>query len=284
MNIPHDSIKATFVQAGRGRWDRSVDGFIHRKTCPCAIVAQVTMGQYEIACGKERPVLIKTGEAFLTAPDVPLTITHHCDQRTGLMMSHWIHFSFSVFDALDLMRFLKLPPRVEERWASTFGGVSEDLLAVQAPPTGNHNDLATAARINELAFKLLRLLCEFLPPESGLAGVSTGMTRLLPAIEHTRRHLDTKTTVAEMAKRVGLSTPRFHAEFRRWFGEPPLEHVRKMRLAKASELLRGTDLSLEETAQATGFCNQFHLSREFKKMYGRPPSAFRRDSRDGLVA
>lgn len=280
MNIPYNSIKVSFADAGSGRWDLKVDGFVHRKTIPNMIVAQVTMGKYEIAVGNAPSVMIETGEAFLTPPNIPLTITHHCDPQSGEMTARWIHFNFTAFDALDLSRLLHLPLRVEKRWASQCGSVSDEMRALGNTGT---NDLATAARRNELSFKLLSILCELLSPEVGLPEETPGVARLLPALEYAQRHLEAKLTVNDLAKRVGLSTPRFHAEFKKWFGDAPLAHVRRMRLAKVCDLLRRTDISLEEAAQATGFCGQFHLSREFKKAYGKPPSLFRQSARDGFV-
>ncbi len=280
MDVPYNSLKVSFVEAGCGRWGRAFDGYVHRKTVPNAIVAQVTMGRYEVAVGDGPAEMIETGEAFLTPPNVPLVITHHCDPRSGVMTSRWVHFNFTVYDTLDLSRFLRLPLCVEERWASRFGEISDELRAMQSR---GGNELAASARRNELSFKLLAILCEYLSANDGLPEATPGMNRLLPALDHARRHLDAKLTVNDLAKRVGLSTPRFHAEFRKWFGDSPLEHVRKMRLGKACDLLRGTDMSLEQAAQETGFCNQFHLSREFKKAYGKPPSLFRQSSRDGFV-
>jgi AraC-like DNA-binding protein len=56
-----------------------------------------------------------------------------------------------------------------------------------------------------------------------------------------------------------------------------------MRLSKASDILRSGDSSLKGIAQTTGFCNQFHFSREFKKCYGYSPSVFRKNISGGTV-
>ena len=47
------------------------------------------------------------------------------------------------------------------------------------------------------------------------------MQRLLPSLEFARRHLAERITVGDLAKKVGLSIPQFHAEFKKAYGESP---------------------------------------------------------------
>ncbi|MCF7849150.1 MAG: helix-turn-helix domain-containing protein, partial [Kiritimatiellales bacterium] len=64
---------------------------------------------------------------------------------------------------------------------------------------------------------------------------------------------------------------------------PPMEYLKQLRLAEACRLLVGTDLSLKEVAADTGFCNQFHFSRDFCKAFGKPPGRWRREYDPKLV-
>ena len=45
------------------------------------------------------------------------------------------------------------------------------------------------------------------------------------------------------------------------------------RVIRGCSLLLNKRLSVKETAAALGFCDEFHFSRVFKKITGRPPSA-----------
>ncbi len=279
MDIEASSLKLTFAQAGEG--STRDDGFIHRKTVPYMIVAQAVEGSYDISCAGGPLARLKTGEAFLSVPGVPLAITHNCDPSTGRMHMRWAHFNFSVFDAVPLSSLIELPPGMEEPWSERIGRLSAKMLAIQR--SDQAQSLASASRVSSLAFEILSELLDFLEAKGLKPGFDPGILRLLPALEYARRNLSSKIEVGDMARRAGLSVPRFHAEFKSRFGETPLEHLKKARLSKACGLLRGTALSLEQIADETGFCSQFHFSREFRRAYGEPPSTYRRSMRDGLA-
>ena len=266
-----DSFRLTFAEAGK--FVMSKDGFAHCKTVPYIIIAQPVEGHYDIACRDGLSTLIRAGEAFLTSPGEPLSIVHHCDPETQRMVILYAHFNFLVFDAIQIADLYELPLRVERPWAEKFAGVIESMLLVRSSP--NPKSLRSLARVSELAFSLLIHLSDFLEGRGILPSLTPGVERLLPAIEYARRHLDRGFEVADLAKKASLSVPRFHAEFKRLMGESPLGYVRKIRLAKALDMLRSGGASMDEIARTTGFCNQFHFSREFKKCYGMPPTAFR---------
>ncbi|WP_073337531.1 AraC family transcriptional regulator [Clostridium grantii] len=59
-------------------------------------------------------------------------------------------------------------------------------------------------------------------------------------------------------------------------GETPINYVIKVRLAKALELLKETDISIKEVAKSVGYNDAYHFSKLFKKYYGFPPSKAKR--------
>jgi AraC family transcriptional regulator of arabinose operon len=52
--------------------------------------------------------------------------------------------------------------------------------------------------------------------------------------------------------------------------------LERRRLETACTLLLGTARSIQEIAAAVGFANPFHFSTRFRRLIGRPPSAWRR--------
>lgn len=284
MFFPTESLRLTFAQPGNRVWnegDTPGAKFIHRKAVPYIIIAQPTEGEYFIQCGDGTSGLIKPGEAFITPPNIPLSIEHRFNPETRRMAARWIHLNFTVFNAINLASLFKLPLRIERGWAGKFGAISDEMARL-----GNNADayfLKTVAGIHNLAFSALHILIEYLEVKGVFPQVSPEMERLLPALEYARANLDRKLDVTTLARKANLSVPRFHAVFKSMFGDAPLCHVRKMRLSKASDLLRTSAASIEEIALQTGFCNQFHLSREFRRCFGRPPSVFRKNISEGLL-
>ena len=279
MLFSTDSVRLVFAQAGRGQ--TSSDGWTHRKTDPYVIIAQATEGRYEIECLGGPCGNLRPGEAFLTKPNLPLTITHHCDRRTGMMTMRWIHFNFLVFNAVNLSSLFDFPISIEKKWADRFGDISDQIFDLQQSP--EQRSLRSVSEINRIMFELLVIFLNFLSEKGQSPAFDPGVQRLLPALQHARRNLSARLEVKDLARVAGISVPRFHAEFKKLIGEPPIDHLRKMRLSAACNLLMTKDLSLDGIARATGFCDQFHFSREFRKNFGHPPSEFRSNIRRGFA-
>lgn len=76
---------------------------------------------------------------------------------------------------------------------------------------------------------------------------------------------------------AGLNVPyeTFRKRLTRELGMPPGVFRRSRRLAVAAELLRTTDLTTREIAEATGLGNEFMFSRRFKQEMGLSPRAYR---------
>lgn len=81
--------------------------------------------------------------------------------------------------------------------------------------------------------------------------------------------------VDDMARAAGLSRAHFSREFRRAFGESPRAYLLTRRLERAAALLRNTDHSVAEVCMAVGLQSVGSFTTSFKRMYGRPPSAYR---------
>lgn len=88
------------------------------------------------------------------------------------------------------------------------------------------------------------------------------------------------TSVAEIAGNIGLSPAQFSRAFKGSTGFPPHRWQLNLRIEKAQELLRYGSLPLAEIALATGFAEQSHFTRIFKKVVGVSPGAWQRDHRE----
>ena len=71
-------------------------------------------------------------------------------------------------------------------------------------------------------------------------------------------------------------------EFSKYFDNLSFgDYIRKMRIEKAMALIETTSHSLTEIAYLTGFSDQSHFNRIFKKQTGENPSAFRKKALKG---
>lgn len=88
--------------------------------------------------------------------------------------------------------------------------------------------------------------------------------------EHCRR-----LTLDELAREAGVHPVHLSRVFRRCVGEGIGEHIHRLRVRTACERLLAPDVSLSELGFSTGFADQSHFTRAFRKITGMTPAAFR---------
>jgi AraC-like DNA-binding protein len=269
--LPDHALQLRLLEAGTGQAGHA--GWVHEKTVPYAIIAEAVRGRYELEAGGVR-LLTGPGEAWVTPPGLPLRITHRPDPRTGAPTAfRYLHFAVAVEHGLDVTQLLRLPLKLSCRVYAPVGAVIGELL--QRDSADARQDLGWCVRRTELACTVLRLLCEAAEPAPSAALRLARTRRLGPLDQYLRANLAAPVTVPDMAAVCGLSLSGFHRFFRQQADVSPMHYLKRLRLDEAAHLLLSTDLALEEIADRTGFANAFHFSREFKRGYGRPPSAYR---------
>lgn len=87
--------------------------------------------------------------------------------------------------------------------------------------------------------------------------------------------LDESLRVTDLAAKCHMSYSGFASKFREQYGMSCKEYIERMRLFKAEEYLLFTDHDLSFISQQTGFSDQSHFIRCFKKYRGTTPKQFR---------
>jgi AraC family transcriptional regulator len=103
--------------------------------------------------------------------------------------------------------------------------------------------------------------------------------RIEAAIKAIHEGIHQNVSVRELAQQVRLSTGHFIRLFRAETSLSPKQYVRCVRMKQAEALLHGSFLSVKEIAASLGAGDRSHFSRDFKKLYGRPPAIFREHNR-----
>jgi len=104
--------------------------------------------------------------------------------------------------------------------------------------------------------------------------------RVMDAIRHTERHIDSRIGVAELAKRAGVSIIQLERDFLRVFGCTPHRYLTKVRLESALPLVEGP-LPIAQIAQLCGYSDQSSFARRFKASTGLSPSQYRKLTASG---
>lgn len=82
-------------------------------------------------------------------------------------------------------------------------------------------------------------------------------------------------TVQEIAQSLGISESHLRARFRASCGVSVSQHLRRLRLEKASGLLRLTTHRITEISDQCGFTSIYSFSRTFREAFGVSPRCYR---------
>lgn len=91
--------------------------------------------------------------------------------------------------------------------------------------------------------------------------------------------LDTNMTLSlqQISDELEINSAYLSREFSKYFENLSFgEYIRKMRIEKAMHLMETTKYSLTEIAYLTGFSDQSHFTRIFKKQTGQLPSSYKK--------
>ncbi len=95
------------------------------------------------------------------------------------------------------------------------------------------------------------------------------------------RHIEAPLGIAAVADEIGLSTRQLERLFKLHLGTRPASFYAALRLDRARELLRLSDLSVTEIGAACGFQSPSHFSTAYGRQFGHPPRAERVDLKTG---
>lgn len=95
-------------------------------------------------------------------------------------------------------------------------------------------------------------------------------------IEFMDSRLDGTLRLNELARKAGLSASHFVRSFRQSTGKTPYQYLLLRRVDRAGMAMRDCRVSLAEVALISGFADQHHLARVFRRVTGLTPSNYRR--------
>lgn len=85
-------------------------------------------------------------------------------------------------------------------------------------------------------------------------------------------------SLKEISKNLEVHPSYLSREFSKYFEDLSFgEYIRKLRIEKATQLMHSPKYALTEIAYLTGFSDQSHFARIFKKYTGKSPSAYRKN-------
>jgi AraC-like DNA-binding protein len=88
-------------------------------------------------------------------------------------------------------------------------------------------------------------------------------------------HADEELSLTEVGKAVNISANHLSEKFKEVVGINFVDYVARIRVGKACDLLRNSNLRISEIAFAVGFQSLSQFNRVFKKLTRKSPTQFR---------
>jgi AraC family transcriptional regulator len=118
------------------------------------------------------------------------------------------------------------------------------------------------------------------PSEDDRQAGSIADRRLTSVIAFMRENLGEPITIAEMARVAAVSPFHFSRLFHRQVGQTPQRYMAEQRMLAAEGMLRSTELSVFEIAEACGFAHQSAFSTAFLRRFSVSPTTYRSRERN----
>jgi AraC family transcriptional regulator, arabinose operon regulatory protein len=197
---------------------------------------------------------------FLFPPGAPIQASHDPKHRLRVFVVH--------FDLADGPRF-RLPVQgVKVRDAVFFAALVRRCEASYR----SGGLLARRQSASLIAEMLLHLCAEAEQPASAVMD-----SRISAIVELIQEEPGRRWAVAELARRAGFSRSQFTRRFAIDTGLSPERFLIQARIERAARLLRETDMRIGQIADALGYCDVFHFSRQYRQVTGKTASEHRRE-------
>lgn len=126
-------------------------------------------------------------------------------------------------------------------------------------------------------YAILHHICQFSTPSGDLSlKLESNYNKIKEVLLYVQEHFSEKITIEDAAKRLNYSPNYFSKLFHDLTGTSYIQYVINYRLDIAAEKLTGTNQSITEIAEETGFCNLPYFTRTFTAKYGITPNAYRK--------
>ncbi len=227
----------------------------------------ITEGKGVFTSTHQQETELNEGDMFLLFPGE--CHTYHPDPETG-WKSYWIGFKGKNIDERVGLRFLlREKPIYHIGFSSVIVQLYESAYATATAEEAYSQQLL-AGIVNHLIGMMYSLErnIELNKNHAHVDMVNRARLRI-------REALESSLTIQQVAEELGVSYSNFRKLFKEYTGLSPAAYQQDLKLQRAKELLKTTNLSIKEIAYRLNFDSPDYFSAKFKIKTGRKPSEMR---------
>lgn len=126
--------------------------------------------------------------------------------------------------------------------------------------------------------RVLSTKSEFYAILSHIADVRTeeNDSAVWKGIEYIEDNFNRPITVGELAKMCTVSETSFRRIFKETTGESPIKYINRLKIAKAKELLKSSEITVDEIAYFLSFYDKSYFCKTFKNITNLTPAEYRK--------
>jgi AraC-like DNA-binding protein len=247
-----NSIDATFLRISQFKSDPK-----NRSAQLCNVYDQMN-----VMLAGETQISDDTGEWTLKAGDIAFYRAGH-NRREKTTSEESAECYSILFKWTDALR--QLPPYCRDSAGRI--RLLTDWLVQGASPLGYKTSIENTGLLHAIIGEYVRLT---------LTEKSMNHELVIRLQEYVAKHIADPISLDDLAKYVCMDKFHFIRKYKELTTHTPMDDVRRQRIQQAQYLVITTDRPLAEIAESVGIANSFHLSRLFRKYFGKTPRDYRK--------
>jgi len=225
-----------------------------------------------------RRYVVQKGHFFVLPPHVPHA---YGATENGSWTIYWVHFSGShagiYAEGMQVPQQInvELNSRIMERL-----GIFEEILTTLETGTDIEALRYASSLLHHFlaSMRYLRLFREAKHSSdtgSGAADSPDAAAICQAAVHYMEENIESHITLQQVLDYTGYSQSHFSALFKRHTGKSPLVFFNGLKMERAGQLLRETDLQVNQICHKVGIDDPYYFSRLFSKAMGMSPTSYR---------
>lgn len=210
-------------------------------------------------------ITVPAGGMFLYRPGQPQQYTYYLEDSPEV---YWIHFTGNEAEALMLETGFTQGSVVQPGVSSQFRELFLQLIREFQVLRPCYEELMN------LLFRQLLVLVRRRTAQ-GPGRRRRIQKEIEQAVHYFHENFSHNIEIEEYARSQHMSMCWFIRSFKQYMGVPPLKYLTSIRIAKARELLEGTDIPISEVGVLVGYDNPLYFSKIFRKCTGLSPREYR---------
>ncbi len=98
---------------------------------------------------------------------------------------------------------------------------------------------------------------------------------VLQAVQYIQHHYMHNIKMSDLADRLGFNRSYFCSIFKKYMKVSPKQYLMNIRISRACELMKHSNLNISEIARSTGFDDPLYFSKVFKRQRFHSPQAYK---------